>query len=354
MHFVRNLNSKESPSRILQHKDSTSLTIAIGTSYYQPHHAMLRSGSTAQMNSAVLYLIFNRPKETFESFSVISNAKPKRIYIAADGPRNLDEKKLCEDARSITEAIPWDCEVHRLYRNSNLGCKLAVSQAIDWFFAQEAEGIILEDDVIPNQAFFPFCDLMLHQYREDKQIGCVLGFNQFGQNKISNQYFLSRGFYPWGWATWRDRWNHYSVDVFDIKGIDRSPMRDNYTTSARMAIRLNLLLIRNRLLDTWDYQFLYYLATTEAYSIAPYANLSTNIGVNGAHSHGNKNLFYDYGTLSIESMEIISNLNESEVMSRLLWKEYQEAFPITLLKLLLLRIGMYSWLKRAIKISLNK
>jgi hypothetical protein len=95
-----------------------------------------------------LFLIFNKPDETKRVFEEIRKAKPTKLFIAAEGPRDNKpvEFVLCKKTRALTEKIDWPCHVERLYRRRNLGCKKAVSGAIGWFFGQVEEGIILEDD----------------------------------------------------------------------------------------------------------------------------------------------------------------------------------------------------------------
>ena len=132
----------------------------------------------------VLFLIFNRPDTTALVFKQIRILKPAHLYVAADGPRiNMPgEKQLCKDVRSIVlGGIDWDCTVETLLRDENQGCKLAVSGALDWFFEKVQEGIILEDDCLPDQSFFPFAEQMLEKYRDNENIiavnGCNYGFN---------------------------------------------------------------------------------------------------------------------------------------------------------------------------------
>ena len=93
----------------------------------------------------VLVIVFNRPEVARRTFAAIRTARPNRLYVAADGPRSEAERALCERARAVTELIDWPCEVQRLYSESNLGCRAGVESALDWFFAHESEGIVLED-----------------------------------------------------------------------------------------------------------------------------------------------------------------------------------------------------------------
>ncbi len=39
------------------------------------------------LNTAVLFLVFNRLDTTKEVFEAIKEAKPPRLYVASDGPR---------------------------------------------------------------------------------------------------------------------------------------------------------------------------------------------------------------------------------------------------------------------------
>ena len=66
---------------------------------------------------------------------------------------------------TIISNIDWETKFEKKFCNSNKGCKYAVSSAIDWFFDNETEGIILEDDCIPNIEFLIYCSALLKKYR---------------------------------------------------------------------------------------------------------------------------------------------------------------------------------------------
>ncbi len=164
------------------------------------------------LTSPVLFLIFNRPETTEQVFSAIKKAQPPRLYIAADGPRSEypNDAESCDISRAIATNVDWDCEVKTLFQDQNLGCRLAVSGAVDWFFEQETEGIILEDDCLPDQSFFLFCQELLEQYRDDTRIMQIGGTNyQFGKKRTNYSYYFSRYGHLWGWASWRRAWSFY-------------------------------------------------------------------------------------------------------------------------------------------------
>ena len=146
----------------------------------------------------ILFLVFNRPDVTKKVFEQIKKAKPKKLYIAADGPRkNIpNEKEICNEVIKFVTKINWNCEVKTLFREENLGCGKAVSSAIDWFFENEEFGIILEDDCVPDQSFFGFCEQMLVKYKDDARIMMVAGTNYLldSKNIIQNDDIFLKGY----------------------------------------------------------------------------------------------------------------------------------------------------------------
>jgi len=98
---------------------------------------------TYRTTSAILFVIFNRPETTRQVFEQIRQAQPKRLYVAADGPRpdRQTDLPLCSRTRSVIEQVDWDCQVFTLLRRENLGCKYAVSSAITWFLNMSRKGL---------------------------------------------------------------------------------------------------------------------------------------------------------------------------------------------------------------------
>ncbi len=169
-------------------------------------------------DTPILFVVFNRPNITQRVFDEIRKIRPSKLYVAADGPRNnnVNDEKNCALTRKIFDDIDWPCEIYTLYQEKNLGCKYAVTAAFDWFFNNVEEGIILEDDDLPDQTFFQFCQEMLKEYRNDPRIMHISGVNFQGNNrelKLNDSYYFSRIPHIWGWASWRRAWQLNSVEV---------------------------------------------------------------------------------------------------------------------------------------------
>lgn len=238
------------------------------------------------MTPPILFLIFNRPSATREVFNQIRKAAPTQLFIASDGPRDQisGEKEKCEEARNIVADINWNCEVKTLYRDKNLGCGLAVSSAISWFFEEVTEGIILEDDCFPDLSFFPFCKELLIKYRTTESVKLISGNNfQGGVRRGSGSYYFSH--YPeiWGWASWRRVWRDYDYQITDL---EKTFKKDHYSTAREQAYWFEKFqLTEQGRTDTWDYQLTYSILKNNGLAISPQVNLVKNIGLANGATH---------------------------------------------------------------------
>jgi len=243
------------------------------------------------LNTAVLFLVFNRPDVTAQVFEAIRQAKPPRLYVAADGPRTdrPGEADRCEEVRRISTRVDWPCEVKTLFRETNLGCKLGVSEGINWFFENEEEGIILEDDCLPAQSFFWFCEELLQRYRNDTRVWQISG-TVFFKDSITPgdaDYFFSRYGPIWGWASWRRAWQYYDPDLKNWPEMSLADVMDNvYPHKGEISAKFNLgkrLAIGE--LDTWDYQWGFAKNYNNALTIIPKRNQIINIGFGAEATH---------------------------------------------------------------------
>ncbi len=188
--------------------------------------------------------------------------------------------------RKMVTNIDWDCEIKTLFREKNLGCKIAVGSAIDWFFKHVEEGIILEDDVVPQNAFFYFCQQGLDVWRSNNSIG---GIGGFVPNSNSKPYLSIHGSI-WGWATWKRAWCNYDqFKLINKKDFDfLSKISSLPTLCEKKNINENL---KKMELDTWDYYWMFSRIAKKQFVILPGAPLTKNIGFatdEGTHIKGSK------------------------------------------------------------------
>lgn len=236
----------------------------------------------------VLLVFFTRRDITLKTFQCIKKVKPAKLYLASDGGRNENEWKTVRELRElILQQVDWDCEVKTLFQTANLGCGKGVYTAIDWLFQHEESGIIIEDDCLVSDSFFPYMRSMLEKYRDDQRVGMVAGHVFCERFQIPTTYAFSNYCACWGWATWRRAWKNMdfsmewrkepdAVNVLMNRGLDQREKR-------HWLFQLNE--IDHQTVSAWDWQWYFTVAKENQLCIFPRVNLVTNIGNDANATH---------------------------------------------------------------------
>jgi len=217
--------------------------------------------------------------------------RPTRLYIAGDGPRSnrADDARLVEETREIALGkVDWPCEVTTLFREQNAGCGRGVSEAIDWFFRNEEQGIILEDDCVPSRSFFHYCEELLERYRDDRRVMAIAGTDVVHQTGTEPSYHFSRFSLMWGWATWRRAWSLYDYDMRTWPARRDSEFLRTVGMGERDFVRTFTRLFDASYADTlnaWDYQWLYCCWSNGGLTALPSVNLVKNVGFGPDATH---------------------------------------------------------------------
>ena len=238
----------------------------------------------------VLLMGFNRADKASVVFDAIRKVGSQRLFIAVDGPRAAVPADLekCAQVRALASEVDWPCEVRTLFQPANLGCRRGVAAAITWFFDQVEAGILLEDDVVPDPAFFEFCSQMLERYRNEERVAMVAGFNPWSGGRMKYSYAFSSYSHIWGWATWRRAWQKYDVDLVeygqtrDLEFLSRVPTMSPRARAMWRAIFDDIIAGRT---DTWDHQWFYTMLRNQTLAVLPEVNLVRNIGYGSEATH---------------------------------------------------------------------
>lgn len=251
-------------------------------------------------------LLFNRPDCARRLAEALSEVKPQVLYVACDGPRrNRDgEAKLVEESLAIFRHLSWRPQIFWLIRDENLGCRAAVSSAIDWFFREVDAGIILEDDCIPSASFFEFCRQTLEIYRDDAKVFSVSGSNLLGSFDFNGDSFgFSKYPHVWGWASWRRAWAKYDVNMANWPRWRDQQGPRGYFQNQELANYWSkfLEMTYQNQVNTWDYQWAFAMWMNEGLSVTPRQNLIQNIGFDqrATHTKNNEGLSLVAGTLTM-------------------------------------------------------
>ena len=273
-----------------------------------------------KITTPVLFLIFNRPDATKKVFDIIRQVKPSKLFVAADGVRegNINDERLCKQARKITEQVDWECDVKYLYRDKNLGCRVSISSGIDWFFEYVDEGIILEDDCLPSKSFFSFCQELLEKYRDNHQIMHITGsFYLDGLMDFKSSYYFSKFTNCWGWATWKDSWRHFDRKMPEYSKFKKEGLIENYYENKEITEWMQSYLDEDMMHDTagiWSTQWTFALIKCNGLSISSTTSLVQNIGFNKNATTGTAKSFRKYGRFTANDIDIDALNHPSRIL----------------------------------------
>lgn len=243
------------------------------------------------MDISILILFFNRPELLSKVFDEVRKARPARLFLYQDGPRGERDLPGIEACRKVVENIDWPCEVHRMYQEKNFGCDPSEFICQRWAFSMVDKCIVLEDDDVPTQSFFRYCQEMLDRYADDERIGMIQGcnFEERTDDVPSSSYFFTSNFCVSGWASWArvvNNWDeHYSwLDspeaVCRIEALVKErKLRPDFLPMARA----------HKASGKAHYETIYYahMLLNSQLSVIPCLNLVNNIGVIEESAHFN-------------------------------------------------------------------
>lgn len=230
----------------------------------------------------ILVIAYHRVDSTHDLFMALQQLQPEKLYIAADGALSGDrtDYQHCLEARCVF--MPnWKCEMKTLFKETHQGKSKMFMQAMQWFFEQEEEGIVLFDDTVPSPDFFPFCQQMLETYRTDRRIGHVSGSYLLKHNRLDeSSYYFSAYPLMWGFATWRDRFDGFDLKMKELENVDFHTLTDNYSMKKKHANFWNrrYRILQKNQVDIWEYQYTFHLWKQAALTVVPNVNLVENRG----------------------------------------------------------------------------
>ena len=234
------------------------------------------------METPILFCIFNRPEITQRTFDVIRRQRPRQLFVVCDGPRshNPEEERLVFQTRQVIEQVDWPCDVITNFSSHNLGCKYRMSTGISWAFQHSERLIILEDDCLPNDSFFRYCEKLLERFADNPEVMMISGDNFQSHLCTEDSYYFSKFAHIWGWASWQRAWSLYDVEMTSWPQVRCTDRWTRFVDSDLERQHWVDLFDRQHagLIDTWDFPWMYSCWYHNGLCALPQKNLVSNLG----------------------------------------------------------------------------
>lgn len=170
----------------------------------------------------VMLNIWTRPNIQRQTFAAIKKARPSILFLISDAGRNEEENRRIAESRKIVEDIDWDCQVHKLYYETNQGMYKVISEEFEFVFSKVDRCIFLEDDILANVDFFRFCAELLEKYKDDLRVTAINGMNPLGvYEEVEEDYFFTRANCISGYALWKRSYDLFKMDCFESAELRR-------------------------------------------------------------------------------------------------------------------------------------
>ena len=238
----------------------------------------------------VVLLAYRRPEQTRRVFESIRAAKPRDLFLVMDGPKpgDTDDHERVEQTRAVVEDVDWECNVRRVYASENLGLKARVSSGLDTVFSDVEWAIILEDDCLPSQTFFPYASELLDRFSTNEKIGLVSGSQRLRGRRLSDSsYEFSRDVRIWGWATWGRTWRKFrdSGDLDAQWTAQEARALGEYFAPGPRRRSMVSMMSKSTTLDSWALPFAVHCVRRGYLNPVPAVNLIDNIGLGEGSTH---------------------------------------------------------------------
>lgn len=145
--------------------------------------------------------LYNRPQYTSRVIDCLSKCEGIEKYhlLIFIDPGNQEVINLANAIKFTSKEVNVN--------SRRCGCDSNIYNAIDAGFKKSEYNIHIEDDICPGRdmlKYFEFCD---YRYKYDSSVLTICAYHKEKcDSSYYNKIFRNPWFTPWGWATWKDRW----------------------------------------------------------------------------------------------------------------------------------------------------
>ena len=244
------------------------------------------------MLAPICLFTYNRPAETKLTIQALQEnllAPLSELIIFSDGPKNQMAISRVTEVRRYLKTVKGFKSITIIESSVNKGLANSIIEGVSEIIEKHEKVIVLEDDLIASCNFLDFMNQSLDFYNENKEIKSVNGYSLSIKRNVNSVYFQTRPF-PWGWATWKDRWN---TEIFNKEEIrktinsDSSILKGFKKTCGDDISRMLLNSITNKN-DSWYVRWTFDHFRNNKFSAFPKYSFIQNIGhtSDGTHCKG--------------------------------------------------------------------
>jgi hypothetical protein len=172
----------------------------------------MTSRGTPNERAPIALFAYCRPDHLAKTVAALRanpEAKNSILYVFSDAAKDVSAAEGVQQVRELLQRVDGFAKIELVVHSQNLGLARNITEGVSAVLAKHDAVIVVEDDVVASPFFLGFMNNALAFYRDEGRVGSISGFSY---PVAAPETFFIRGADCWGWATWRDRWCHYSPD----------------------------------------------------------------------------------------------------------------------------------------------
>ena len=288
--------------------------------------------------SPVILFVYNRPWHTEQTLNALAQntlANESVLTIYADGPKagaTEDDKINIAKVRSVIRSKKWCKQVNIVEADYNKGLAASIIEGVTNTVNKNETVIVLEDDIITSPGFLEYMNDALQVYRAEQSVMHISGY-MYPLGYTTNDTRFLNVVTPWGWATWKSRWQHFNGNASDLMekllAAPHYSLKDynkGYGNEFTRQLQAN---IEHRI-NTWAVKWHTSIYLKKGFCLHPSMSLVQNIGFDNSGIHCSTNEDYKVEVLAKEIKVVEMPLTETpETLQR--FEEFYLKFnpPIT-------------------------
>jgi hypothetical protein len=237
----------------------------------------------------VVMIAFNRAdhfKETLDALCQNPEAIHTPVYVCIDGSRSQADK----DQQALIHAHAEACATHFAsleicQAETNLGLAKNITGSVTRIVNQHGKIIVLEDDIVVSRGFLKFMNDALRHYQDKPEVWHIAAHTEVNQEDRPNDVFLWRLMNCWGWATWKDRWQHFEKDPKDLRRQFSKADVKAFDFGSASVFWSQVVANDEGLINTWAIFWYATIFKNAGLCVNPWFSYAMNIGFDGSGEH---------------------------------------------------------------------
>ncbi len=233
---------------------------------------------------------------TIEALKKNHLSSESELYIFSDAARKSEDEKQVQQVRNYLKSISGFKTVKIIESTENKGLAKSIITGVILTFESHNKVIVVEDDLVTTTNFLSYMNNALHEYEQKYKVFSIAGYS-FNLTKKNTDYpedayFVTRG-WPWGWATWKDRWENIDWEVKDYEQFKKDKKVQKAFAKGGSDVNSMLRKQMEGKLDSWAIRWFYHQFKVEGLTLYPLFSKVHNIGFDefATHTKGSDNRY---------------------------------------------------------------